>query len=324
MENSTKLTQTINVVIPVYNGADFILEALESVVNQTLSPNIIIVVDDGSTDDTNKIVSEYAKNSKIQIKVIKKENGGLSSARNIGIKESSADLIAFLDADDVWVNDKLEKQIEIFNLSEFLNLGLVYCKYDLLTPSGTKDTKGYIVPLDKKIRGNVFKKMLKTNKILSSGSGVLIKRNVFDIVGIFDETLKFGEDWDMWIRIAEKFEIDYTEKILVHIRRHPNSMSHYLSNVFLGEIGFYNKWIPKLKGHQTIPLEWSDRIIFRIIKMFPKTGLIKELKSNMSKEAYGEMFTKKFKSIYVYFFIFIVRTTIKVILSPSQLLKVIK
>jgi len=313
----------IDVVIPVYNGEKFILDAVKSVVNQTLSPTKIIVVDDGSTDNTNKIVSEYAKTYKVEIKIIKKENGGLSSARNTGIKESTADFIAFLDADDIWIENKLEKQITKYSYTGFDNLGLVYCKYDLIKENGGKDTDGYILPLDKKVQGYAFNKVLKANKILSSGSGVLIKKEVFEKVGMFDEKLKFGEDWDMWIRIAEKFEVDFVDDVLVHIRRHESNMSHHLFNVFLGEIDFYNKWIPKLKGKYTIPFDWSDRIIFRLI-MLKRFSSLKTLKEKMLPEVYKELFTKKFLSIYVYFIFFIIRRTIKLIFSPKDFIKIFR
>lgn len=322
---SKVLKKDIDVIIPVYNGEDFILDAINSVVNQSYKPNKIIIINDGSKDNTLLLINKYAETSKIDIKIITKENNGLSSARNTGIKESNAYFIAFLDADDLWEENKLEEQLKIFESSdEFSNLGLIYCRYSLIDINGNKYNKKYIVPLDKKMRGYVFNEVLKANKILSSGSGVLIKRTVFDTVGNFDETLKFGEDWDMWIRISEKFEIDYVDKILVNIRRHKSNMSHDLFNVFLGEIGFYNKWIPKLKGRSPVPMEWSDRIMFRILKLFPKTGLIKELKLRMSKDSYDELFTKKFLSIYLYFFIFLIRGIKKIIISPIELLRFLK
>jgi glycosyltransferase involved in cell wall biosynthesis len=321
MNNESK--NSIDVIIPVYNGKKFILQALDSVVHQTLSPSKIIVVDDGSTDKTHELITEFAKTSGVEIQIIKKENGGLSSARNAGIKASTADFIAFLDADDVWVNNKLEKQLEVFKSTEFGNLGLVYCKYDLINEGGEKTT-GYVLPLDKKFRGYVFSKMLAANKILSSGSGVLIKKEVLENAGFFDEELKFGEDWDMWIRIAEKFEVDYVDETLVHIRRHANNMSASLLSVFEGEIEFYNKWIPKLKNKHPIPLAWSDRIIFRMIKISPKGGLVSMLKKKMRPDVYKELFTKKFASIYLYMAIFPVRMIIKTILSPRNLLKLIK
>lgn len=313
----------IDVIIPVYNGANFIIEAIESVVNQTLPPHKIIVVDDGSTDNTYATVYLYSKTSKIEINIVKKENGGLSSARNAGISASTADFIAFLDADDVWFKEKLEKQMRVFTSSNFKNLGLVYCKYDLIKIDGQKDSKNYIVPLDKKIKGSVFNKILESNKILASGSGVLIKRGVFNTVGNFDETLNFCEDWDMWIRITEKFEIDYSNEILVSIRRHGKNMSHNLLNVFIGEIQFYNKWVPKIKGQYPIPFEWSDRIIFRIIKLH-KGNLLAKLKLEIKKDVYQELFTKKFGSIYLYFIFFIIRRTIKTIANPSNLLKLVR
>src|SRR3989344_2991098 len=277
MSDLKKSALAIDVVIPAYNGENFILDALKSAINQTLPPHKIIIVDDGSTDKTNEMVSEYAKTSKINIEIIKKTNGGLSSARNAGIKASNAEFVAFLDADDMWDKEKLEKQLDVFQNTEFKNLGLVYCDYDLIKTNGEKDIESYKVPLDKKARGFVFKKILQTNKILSSSSGVLIKRNVFNIVGFFDENLRFAEDWDMWIRIAEKFEVDYRDEKLARIRRHEESMSRHIYKVFLGDINFFNKWVPKLRGQHLIPLEWSDKIIFRIIKMPRRRGMIKEL-----------------------------------------------
>ena len=175
--------------------------------------------------------------------------------------------------------------------------------------------------MDKKARGFVFKKILQTNKILSSGSGVLIKRNVFNIVGFFDENLRFAEDWDMWIRIAEKFEVDYRDEKLARIRRHEESMSRHIYKVFLGDINFFNKWVPKLRGQHLIPLEWSDKIIFRIIKMPRRRGMIKELRGKMLPGVYETLFEQKFFSIYIYFIFFIIRRTFKVILHPYDLLK---
>jgi glycosyltransferase involved in cell wall biosynthesis len=95
--------KTVDVIIPVYNGENFIVGAIETVANQTITPNKIIIVDDGSTDNTYGKILAYLKNSTVQIKLIQKKNGGLSSARNAGIKESTSDYIAFLDVDDLWL-----------------------------------------------------------------------------------------------------------------------------------------------------------------------------------------------------------------------------
>ena len=206
MSDLKKSALAIDVVIPAYNGENFILDALKSAINQTLPPHKIIIVDDGSTDKTNEIVSECAKTSKINIEIIKKTNGGLSSARNAGIEASDSNFVAFLDADDTWVENKLEEQMKVYETTELKNLALVYCNYDVIDSNGIIKYENYKAPLDKKrMRGVVFKELLERNKIASSGSGVLIKKEIFDIVGLFDENLRFAEDWDMGLRIAEKF-----------------------------------------------------------------------------------------------------------------------
>jgi len=317
--NSTN-HNTIDVVIPVYNGENFILKALESAANQTLPPRSIIVVDDGSNDNTYSMVTEYAQTSPLKIKLIKKENGGLSSARNAGILESTADLIAFLDADDMWLLNKLEEQSEIYNATKFKNLALVYCDYDVIDTGGNIKYQNYKAPLDnKRMRGMVFKKLLERNQIASSGSGVLIKREVFDTVGLFDEKLKFAEDWDMWLRIAKKFEVDFVPKVLVHIRKHPQNMTYDSSKTFRNELDFYNKWISIIDGQYPVPLFWADKITFRILSRLPKTDFISTLQSSMPTTHYQKMFRKSFGSMSLYIPIFLLRQTYNTLFYPNYL-----
>lgn len=307
----------IDVVIPVYNGEKFVLEALESAVNQTLSPSRIIVVDDGSTDNTNKIASKYAETCKIQIKIIKKQNGGLSSARNTGIKECTSEFIAFLDADDIWVKNKLEEQIKIYQTSESTNLALVYCDYAVIDINGLTQYKNYKAPLDgKRMRGMVFKKLLERNQITGSGSGVLIRRQVFEDVGLFDENLRFAEDWDMWLRIADKYEVDFSTEILVHIRKHEQNMTYDPSKTLENELYFYNKWISVIDTHYPIPLFWADKITFRIISGFPKHNFKKILEKKLSSDMRKKLFRKSFGSFYLYIPLFFVRQIFNIIFYP--------
>lgn len=318
MNSNTK--NAIDVVIPIYNGEKFILQALESVTNQTLSPNKIIVVDDGSTDGSYSLVSEYAKNSKIEIQIVKKENGGLSSARNAGIKESNAEFIAFLDVDDVWINDKLREQIDIFKKTKFQNLALVYCNYDVIDINGSIKYKNYKAPLDKKrMRGMVFEKLLERNQITGSGSGVLIKREVFATVGLFDENLKYAEDWDMWLRITEKFEVDFVENVLVHIRKHEENMTSDTARTFENEIYFYNKWMSTIEGRYKIPLIWSDKITYRIITNIHKVNLLKILKNKLETKRYVALFRIGFGSFFLYLPVFLIRQIFNLIFYPKYI-----
>ena len=117
---------SISVIIPTYNSAVFLPEALQSVLSQTFLPQDVIVVDDGSTDDTEDVLEPFRRH----IHYIRQENQGPAVARNRGIAEAKGDLIAFLDADDVWVPEKLERQVNV--LIENPRIGLVHSRYDLL------------------------------------------------------------------------------------------------------------------------------------------------------------------------------------------------
>lgn len=314
----------IDVVIPVYNGQDFIIRALDSVTDQTLPPHKIIVVNDGSTDSTSELVSEYTTNSKVPIELINKKNGGLSSARNAGINASSADFTGFLDADDEWYPQKLEQQIEIFENTTYKNLGLVYCDYDVIDSNSKILFKNYKAPLDpKNMRGDVFPKLLERNQIASSGSGVLIKRYVFNKVGLFDENLKFGEDWDMWLRIAKNYEVDFAPGILVHIRKHASNMTANPTSIFEREIAFYKRWISKMDT-SSIPLFWADKITYRILVAIGKTNLLKILRQTLSKEEFHKLFKISLGSFYLYIPLFIVRQVINLFTHSKIIFSLIK
>lgn len=244
------LDKSIDVIIPVFNGAKYIAEAINSVDNQTLRPRTIIVVNDGSTDQTTNLVKKYQKQAKCKIILYSKNNGGLSSARNYGIKKSTAGLLAFLDADDLWLPTKLEKQLELFNKPSYKNLGVAFCDYEMIDENGKVDQSIPRSRLDQSSRGNIYTKLLEGNKVAGSGSGVLIKREVFQKVGYFDENLPAAEDWDMWLRIAREFDFDYVSQKLVQIRRHQTNMSNSEFRLLKGitlvlnklvEMGIYSK-----------------------------------------------------------------------------------
>ena len=208
------MKNTVDVIIPAYNAGKFIERTLKSVVSQTHLPEKIIVVDDGSTDDTVAVVNNFKKNSSVDIELFEQENKGPNAARNVGIKNSTSEYVAFLDADDLWENVKIEKQIAVFQNSAYKDLGLVYCGYKLIDENGKEINKKNIFPT---LKGSVFNKLLKANLISGSPSTVLIKRAVLKETGLFDENLKGSEDWDMWLRIAEKFEYDYVLKPLIYV-----------------------------------------------------------------------------------------------------------
>ena len=235
-------TSVVDVVIPAYNASAYIKQTLESVALQGLALAKIIVVSDGSTDNTLEVVTKFAtEHPSLQVQIINQANAGLSAARNAGIRASTAPFIALLDADDVWLADKLNKQLVIFNQSNDDQLGLVYCGYSLINQNSNPlpSSIGIIKP---KLRGEVSKKLLTGNFISGSGSAALIKSEVFQKVGLFDEYLRAGEDWDMWLRIAKKFHVDFCSEDLALIRLHENNMQKDSLRMLTAELMILNKF----------------------------------------------------------------------------------
>lgn len=277
----------IDVIIPTFNTARFISEAIESVRTQTYQPQKIIVVDDGSTDDTEYIVHSI---NDPRILYIKKNNGGPNSARNVGLTHATAELVAFLDADDRWESTKLEKQYMLFMKDTAKSLGLVYTSYYPIDALGNHVTNIPIVPIDPIIQGYAFERLLPGNLIIGSSSSVLIRRLVFDVVGMFDESLRIGEDWDMWLRISEKFRIEYVDEPLVAIRRHEDNQTSDVKKLIAGDSAFIEKWVPLMRGRYTIPQLWADRIVLNVLRGFPSLYNYRLAKRSLSLDTRKKLF----------------------------------
>ena len=202
----------------------------------------IIVVNDGSTDQTALKVEAFTKqHPRLTVKLINQANAGLANARNTGIENVTAPYIALLDADDIWLRGKLERQLEVFNNSSDTRLGVVYTGYELIDENSLliSNDKGIIKP---QARGDVRSKLLTGNFISGSGSSVLIQSKVFKEVGLFDEGLRASEDWDMWLRIAQQFHFDFVDTPLVQIRVHQSNMQKDFSRMLASELAMLNKF----------------------------------------------------------------------------------
>jgi glycosyltransferase involved in cell wall biosynthesis len=186
----------ISVIITTYNRSFLISRAIDSVLNQSLQPYEIIVVNDGSSDDTKRVLDQYR-----DIKVIDKKNGGISSARNIGITKASGDYIAFLDDDDIWHRDKLKLQFALNSVFSHTDEIWLRNKIEVQQKSHHKKPDGWC-----------FYDNLEFCKI--SPSTVMIKRDIFKQVGLFDERLEVCEDYDMWLRILKSYPVQLLPKRL--------------------------------------------------------------------------------------------------------------
>jgi glycosyltransferase involved in cell wall biosynthesis len=221
----------VSVVLPTYDAARFVGEAVESVLLQTFSDFELIVVDDGSTDETREIVAGY---SDPRVRYIYQENRGPAAARNAGIRASRGEYVVFLDADDTWLPRKLACQIPL--LRAHPDLGLVYC-------SAYKfEDDAVFSEMRARHRGDVVYPLLIVDNIVAgSASSAMVRRECFDRVGLFDEDLTAFEDWDMWLRIALQYEFDYVPEHLVMIRVHSASIQKQVQRMKTGILAFFDK-----------------------------------------------------------------------------------
>jgi glycosyltransferase involved in cell wall biosynthesis len=197
----------VSVVIPTYNRANILPRALESALAQTYDHLEVLVVDDGSTDNTAELVAQYAELDNRVRYLRQPQNAGVSAARNRGLREARGDFVAFLDSDDEWFPAKLEGQVERFGqVGE--NVGLIYCGVETIEGEGDSWT------FRPEHRGDVYEHLLLKN-VIHTGSGVIIRRNVTRSAGFFDEEIPAIEDYEYWLRIARYYEFDFVEAPLI-------------------------------------------------------------------------------------------------------------
>ena len=214
--------QLVSVVVPAYNAAATLAHTLEATLAQTYRNLEILVVDDGSRDASGSIAREFALRDP-RVRLLRKANGGLSSARNHGVAHARGDLIALLDADDLWHPEKIAKQVAALRGAGG-QAGLVYTWTALLDPDGRLNGR-YVVA---RHEGDVFASLLLYN-FLAPGSATLIRRACLEAVGGFDETLREGcEDLMCCLMLAERFDFVVVPEVLTGCRQIESSMSHDL------------------------------------------------------------------------------------------------
>jgi len=205
-------TCKVSVVVPTYNRADVLPETIDSVLAQTYKDYEIIIVDDGSTDNTREILEPYL--SMDNISYVYQENKKQASARNKGIQNSKGEYIAFLDSDDLWHPRKLEYQVEIFE--KHPDIGMVYSNQSIIQDDPYKEKIKY--PLGKLKSGFIFEDLL-LRKFYCSTPSLLIRRSVLDDVGLLDESLEDAfEDWELTLRISKKYKVFCLDKPLFRRR----------------------------------------------------------------------------------------------------------
>jgi len=202
----------ISIIIPTFNRRDYIPIALDSVLKQTYKDYEIIIIDDGSNDDTKEVLKSYQGN----IRYFYQDNSGIPTTRNKGIREARGEYIAFLDSDDYWLPEKLERQIECFSKNP--HYGMVATRCSSIRPDGRLREKNRPGK-----SGWVLIDLFKANFIRTSSA--MIKKECFDKVEMFDESLPECEEYDLWLRIARKYPVGFINDPLTVYTDNPEGVS---------------------------------------------------------------------------------------------------
>ncbi|MFQ5903111.1 MAG: glycosyltransferase family 2 protein [Candidatus Binatia bacterium] len=219
----------VSVIIPAFNCASFINDTLESVYQQTYTNWEIILIDDGSTDETRSVLEAHMK----RIRYLYQENKGTAAARNTGLSEARGELIAFLDNDDLWLPEKLEMQVRAMHT--WSDCGLVFTNGVMFDESGilidsliSRRLKQWIEGQARAdstmVKGWIFRQLLFGN-LISSASGVLAKKSCLEKVGGFDDTIPIADDYDLWLRVAQRYPIVLIQSCLYLWRYRQDSQS---------------------------------------------------------------------------------------------------
>jgi teichuronic acid biosynthesis glycosyltransferase TuaG len=220
----------VSVIMPAYNAERYIAASIQSVLVQTYSDWELIVVDDGSTDGTASVVRQCSA-SDSRVKYVYRENGRLGKARNTGIANSKGSLIAFLDADDLWLREKLERQVEALNDTK---ADVVFTNGFTFHGDDTRDeTTTFPIVCGRFIGAQMLDLLLLENRI--PVLSVLMRKETFNQAGPFEEDLPYhgSEDYDLWLKLAKHGAVFYgMDENLVRYRRHPMAMSYKESRYF--------------------------------------------------------------------------------------------
>jgi glycosyltransferase involved in cell wall biosynthesis len=217
------ISHLITVIIPVYNGEAFLSEAIQSVVDQVFSQWELLVIDDGSTDNSREIAAAYATRDS-RIRVLQHpggQNKGVSASRNLGIRQAKGEWIALLDADDVWLPTKLERQAKVIQSND--NLALIYCRAERKFEHYTGDVKSVLYGKGKP--GLLTDPFIKTLRGFETPtSGVVFNKAVFNKTGGFDESLAYSEDTLLFHKLLSLGNLYFVDEVLLQARYHDNSV----------------------------------------------------------------------------------------------------
>lgn len=275
-----KFQPRVSIIIPVYNGSNFLAEAIQSAINQTYKNIEIIVVNDGSNDDnkTENIALSYSN----KIKYIKKENGGVASALNVGIKNMSGEYFSWLSHDDLYYKDKIEKQINFIETNNLQNKkNILFSDYTVIDENGIefgKCSKDH-QEIEKKPEYILLRGYL-------NGITMLIPKSAFDDYGEFDETLKCTQDYDMWKKMMKTYKFIHQQELLAKTRIHKGRDTVINPKVITEGNKLWLNLIEDVSNKRKIELEGSEYAYYEKMSDFLEETPYNEAKKHCQYRMY--------------------------------------
>ncbi len=246
----------VSVIIATYNMGRYVREAIDSVLGQDYPSVELIVVDDGSTDDTTRVLSLYSNDPRVV--VIRQPNQGQTIAKNRGFNEAKGEYIAFCDADDTWIEHKLTRQIPLFDNES--KIGVVYADILMISSNGCP----LQTPKMRRYSGNITRHLLVDNFIPFVTA--VVRRQVMEEFGGFDENLPMGIDYDLWLRISVKYEFRYIDEPLAHYRVWDGQMSRRVEERFENYFRFAERFLatfPESVSTSDVRRAWAHTYVSR-------------------------------------------------------------
>lgn len=243
----------VSVVVPCYNHEKYVKETIESILNQTYKNIELIVIDDGSKDNSPRIIQALA--DEYGFTFIHRSNKGLSATLNEGIKLSKGKYFSPCASDDIYIFDKIEKQVQFMESSP--EYGMCYGKIIEFNEIGYKRKR----EIKNFKSGWIFEELLKCSFAIPAIT-VMIKKDIYNNIGLYDENL-YIEDYDMWLRIANKYQIGFLNDYLAYYRRHETNMSKQAFKMYKAQEHILNKWSNYEKINKVLTywhIDWFNRL----------------------------------------------------------------
>ncbi len=280
-----EMPKKVSVVVATHNMGNYLKEAMESVLRQTYPVMEVIVIDDGSTDGTKELIAQFSREQRV--KYYYQKRMGQPKAKNQGIRKCSGDYIAFIDADDLWVKEKLERQLPNFDKSE--KIGVVYSDVARIDHDGNMIGR----PNVKRYSGNITDRLLIHNFVPMSS--VVVRKKCFNEIGMFDETFPMGIDYDLWLRMSAKYDFYFVDEVLCHWRQWNGQLSQNYRGRYENGIRIMKKFLakhPKLIPADVVAEAWAHTYVGR--------GWCYAVREKDRRAAFGDYVTAlKYKPTYL-------------------------